>query len=101
MLKSSPSHAYGLLDADDRRIDPSDLTPAQKQMLRMLADIDRSYDEARQKLERWSGPDAIKQRFFEQLEARRQYERKPLLRRFIGLEQQMRRAAMLKARPLH
>jgi hypothetical protein len=57
--------------ADDARIDPIDLTPAQQQMLRTLADIDRSYGEVRQKLERWSGPDALKQRFFEQLEARR------------------------------
>ena len=69
--------------ADDA---PIDLTPAQQQMLRVLADIDRFYDEAREKLERWSGPDPIKQRFFEQLEARRQREREPLLRRLAGLQ---------------
>ena len=99
MPKTSPS--FALLEADDRRIAPSDLTPAQKQMLWTLADIDRSYDDARQRLERWSGPDAIKQRFLEQLEERRQHERKPLLRRFIALEQQRRRAAMLKACSVH
>jgi hypothetical protein len=99
MPRTSPFSAP--VAADDAHIDPIDLTPAQQQMLRTLADIDRSYDEARRKLERWSGPDALKQRFSEQLEARRQHERKPLLRRFIALEQQMRRAVMLKARPLH
>ena len=93
-----PSPLLAPVAADEARLD---LTPAQLQMLRMLADIDRFYDEARQKLERWSGPDALKQRFFEQLEARRQHERKPLLRRFIALEQQVRRAAVLKARRLH
>ena len=98
MPTTSPS--FALLVADDRGIAPNDLTPAQQQMLWMLADIDRAYDEARQKLERWSGPDAIKQRLFEQLEDHRQHERKPLLRRFIGLKQQ-RRAAMLKACSVH
>ena len=93
-----PSPLLAPVAADDARVD---LTPAQQQVLRVLADIDRSYDEARQKLERWSGPDALKQRFSEQLEARRQHERKPLLRRFIALEQQVRRAAVLKARRLH
>ena len=96
-----PSPLLAPVAADDARTDPIDLTPAQQQVLRVLADIDRFYDEARQKLERWSGPDALKQRFFEQLEARRQHERNPLLRRFIALEQQMRRAVMLKARRLH
>ena len=99
MPKTSTS--YALLEADEPRSYPSDLTPALQQALALLADLDIYYDEAREKLALWPGPEAIKQRFSEQLEARRQHERKPLLRRFIALEQQMRRAAMLKARPLH
>ena len=99
MSKTSNSLAW--MEADDHRTYPSDLTPALQQALAMLADIDIYYDDARQKLERWPGPDAIKQRFSEQLEARRQLEREPLLRRFISLEQQIRSRALFEDHSVH
>jgi hypothetical protein len=43
----------------------------------------------------------IKQRFSEQLEARRQREREPLLRRLAELQQQIRSTALFKVRPVH
>ena len=101
MPKSSTSHAYAPPDPNESPTYSADLTPGLQQALAILADIDIYYDEARQKLERWPGLDAIKQRCSEQLEERRLREREPHLRRLIGLEQQMRRAALLKARPFH
>src|SRR5215212_10879326 len=74
MLKSSPSYAYAPPDSYESPTCPADLTPALQQALAMLADIDTYYDEACQKLEHWPGPDTTKQRFFGQLEARRQRE---------------------------
>src|SRR5215213_2145106 len=100
MPKSSTAYAYALLEADETSTYPSDLTPALQETLAILADLETYYDGERQKLERWSGPEVVKQSLSEQLEARRQREREPLLRRFIALEQQ-RRAAMLKACSVH
>ncbi len=79
---------------------PGDLTPALQHVLALLADLDSYYDEAHRKLERWSGPGAIKQRFSEQLEERRRREREPLVRRLTELEQ-IRKAAMLKGVRFH
>jgi hypothetical protein len=54
----------------------------------------------RLKLERWSGPEAIKQRFFEQLEARRQCERKPVVQRLADLHARIRSMLDLESRPV-
>ena len=101
MPKSSTAYAYAPLEADETSTYPADLTPALQETLAILADLDTYYDGERQKLERWSGPEVIKHRFSEQLEARRHHEREPLLRRLAELQQQIRSTAMLKARPLH
>ena len=95
------STAYAPLEADETSTYPANITPALQETLAILADLETYYDGERQKLERWSGPVVIKQRFSEQLEVRRQREREPLLRRLAELQQQIRSTAMLKARPVH
>ena len=101
MPKSSTAYAYAPLEADETSTYPADLTPALQETLAILADLETYYDGERQKLERWSDPEVIKQRLSEQLEARRQREREPLLRRLAGLQQQIRSTALFKARPVH
>ena len=101
MPKHSTAHLYALLDADESPTYPADLTPALQATLAILADLDRQHEEMRLKLERWSGPEAIKQRFFEQLEARHQCERKPVVQRLAELQERIKSATMFKARPVH
>jgi hypothetical protein len=100
MPKSSTAYAYAPLEADETSTDP-DFTLALQETLAILADLDTYYDGERQKLGRWPGPEVIKQRLSEQLEARRQRERDPLLRRLAELQQQVRSTALFKARPVH
>ena len=101
MPKRSTTYAYAPLEADETSTYPADLTPALQETLAILADLETYYDGERQKLERWSGPEVVKQSLSEQLEARRQREREPLLRRLAGLQQQIRSTALFKARPVH
>ena len=101
MPKSSTAYAYAPLEADETSTYPADITPALQETLAILADLETYYDGERQKLERWSGPEVIKQRLSEQLEARRQREREPLLRRLAELQQQIRSMALFKAHPVH
>ena len=101
MPKRSTTYAYAPLEADETSTYPADLTPALQETLAILADLETYYDGERQKLERWSGPEVVKQRLSEQLEARRQREREPLLRRLAGLQHQIRSAARYKAHPVH
>jgi hypothetical protein len=101
MPKSSTAYAYAPLEADETSTYPADLTPALQDTLAILADLETYYDGERQKLERWSGPEVVKQSLSEQLEARRQREREPLLRRLAELQQQIRSTALFKARPVH
>ncbi len=75
MPKRSTTHVYALLDEDESPTDPADLPPALQETLAILADLDSQHEEIRLKLERWSGPEAIKQQFFAQLEARHHRER--------------------------
>ena len=93
--------ARALREAGEHRIGASNLTPAMQQTLAMLADIDSFHDKAHQRLERWPGPDVIKQRLSEQLHERRRRERGPLLRSLAELQPQIRSAMMFKARPVH
>ena len=89
MPKSSTAYAYARLEADETSTYPADLTPALQETLAILADLDTFYDGERQKLERWTGPEAVKQRFFEQLAARHQREREPLVHRLAELNQRV------------
>ena len=101
MPKRSTAYAYGPLEADETSTYPATITLALQEALAILADLETYYDGERQKLERWSGPEVIKQRLSEQLEARREREREPLLRRLAELQQQIRSTALFKARPVH
>ena len=67
MPKRSTACAYAPLDADETPTFPADLTPALQETLAILAALESYYDGERQKLERWSSPEVIKQRLSEQL----------------------------------
>ncbi len=98
MAKSPPSHADALLDPDKSPTYPADLTPALQETLAILADLDSQHEEMHLKLEHWSGPEAIKLRFFEQLEARHQREREPLLQRLAQLQERLGTLWRVKSR---
>ncbi len=101
MRKSSSAYADALLAPDESPICSVDLTSALKETLAILAAIDSRHHEMRYKLEHWSGPESIKQRFFEQLETRHLRERKPLVQCLADLHARIRNMLDLEARPLH
>src|SRR4051794_3749199 len=101
MPKSSTAYAYAPPEADETFTYPADLTPVLQETLAILADLDTYYDGEQQKLERWSGPEVIKQRLSEQLAARGEREREPLVLRLAELQQQIRSAARFKPHPVH
>jgi hypothetical protein len=101
MRKRWPVHADTLFDPDESPTCSVALTSALKDTLALLAAIDSQHQEMRHKLERWTGPESIKQRFFEQLEARHQHERKPLVQRLADLQARIRSMLDPEARPVH
>ncbi len=68
---------------------PEDLEPALQTTLAVLAGIDAQYEEAREQLARWTGPEALKERFASQLEESHREERRPVVQRLAELHQEM------------
>ncbi len=101
MGESSSVHADAPFDPDESPTCSVDLTSALKETLAILAALDSQHQEMRHKLEHWSGPESIKQRFSEQLEARHQCERKPLVQRLADLHARIRGMLDLEARRVH
>ena len=60
------------------RLYPQDLEPALQEELAALADIEERHDKLRCRLAGWRGPQSLRDRLLEQLEARRQEAREPL-----------------------
>ena len=67
-----------------------------KQVLAVLSEVEARYESDRECLKGWSGPDAIRVRFVEQLEAHHTQERQPLVQRLADLHQQITTAAMFQ-----
>ncbi len=59
-----------------------------------LAELERCFDADRESLSQWSGPEAIKMRLMEQLEARHARDRQPLIQKLADLQREMTTARM-------
>ena len=69
------------------QIDLSGLSPDIQSALAVLSDIEARYESDRESLESWSGPEAIRKRLLDLLEARHKREREPLVQRLAELHQ--------------
>ena len=79
------------------RPDCGALAAETQRVLAMLSEVEARYETDRECLKGWSGPDAIRVRFVEQLDAHHAQEREPLVRRLAELHQQMTTAAMFQS----
>jgi hypothetical protein len=77
--------------------DPRTLSTEIQRVLTALADVEACYENDRECLKGWSGPEAIRMRFIEQLDARHARAREPLVQRLANLHQQITTAAMLQS----
>ena len=81
---------------DDRSNDPTltptysdDLLPDMQDTLAALADLETRYRIDRERLDGWSGPEAIKDHLLKQLDERRMQEREPYAHRLAELHRRM------------
>jgi hypothetical protein len=73
------------------------LTTEMQRVLAALSEVEANYESDRECLKRWSGPDAIRVRFIEQLETRHAEAREPLVQRLADLHQQITTASMIQS----
>ena len=66
-----------------------DLLPAMQDTLAALADLETRYQSEREKLEAWSGPQAIKEHLVKQLDEHRMQEREGYAHRLAELHRRM------------
>jgi hypothetical protein len=76
--------------------DPGTLSTEIQRVLTALADVEACYENDRECLKGWSGPEAIRMRFIEQLDARHARAREPLVQRLADLHQQITMAAIIQ-----
>jgi hypothetical protein len=67
-----------------------------QRVLAALSEVEACYESDRECLKGWSGPDAIRVRFIEQLDARHAEEREPLVQRLADLHQRITTASMFQ-----
>jgi hypothetical protein len=68
-----------------------------QRVLAALSEVEANYESDRECLKGWSGPDAIRVRFIEQLETRHAEAREPLVQRLADLHQQITTASMIQS----
>ncbi len=68
-----------------------------QEVLAALSEVEARYESELECLKGWSGPDAIRVRFIEQLDARHAKAREPLVQLLADLHQQITTAAMLQS----
>jgi hypothetical protein len=66
-------------------------------VLAALSEVEARYESELECLKGWSGPEAIRVRFIEQLDARHAKVREPLVQLLADLHQQITTAAMLQS----
>jgi hypothetical protein len=88
-----PVHEPAALSQPDR----SALTAEIQRVLAALSEVEACYESDQDCLKGWSGPEAIRMRFIEQLDARHARAREPLVQRLANLHQQITTAAMLQS----
>jgi hypothetical protein len=72
------------------------LTAEIQRVLAALSEAEACYESDRECLKGWSGPEAIRVHFIEQLEARHAKAREPLVQRLADLHQQITMASMIQ-----
>ena len=78
---------------------PSDrgaLTAEMQRVLAVLADVEACYESDRECLKGWSGPEAIKVRLVEHLDAHHAQAREPLVQRLADLHRQITMASIIQ-----
>ena len=76
---------------------PDDLEPELQATLSVLARIETAYLQERGDLERWPGPDAIKQRLAHVLEERHRHDREPYVQRLAELHMRIMSLTMFRS----
>jgi hypothetical protein len=72
------------------------LTAEIQRVLAALSEVEARYESDRECLKGWSGPDAIRVRLVEHLDAHHAQEREPLVQRLADLHQQITTASMFQ-----
>jgi hypothetical protein len=83
--------------AASSRPDCGALTIEMQRVLAALSEVEACYESDRECLKGWSGPDAIRVRFIEQLETHHAQAREPLVQRLADLHQQITMASIIQS----
>jgi hypothetical protein len=67
-----------------------------QRVLAVLSEVEACYESDRECLKGWSGPEAIRVRLTEHLDAHHAQERQPLVQRLADLHQQITMASMIQ-----
>jgi hypothetical protein len=89
-------------EASPTAVYPDHLEPELQATLSALACIETQYEQERDDLECWSGPDAIKQRLTRELEERHRHDREPYVQRLAELHTRIMSLTMFRGlRTMH
>ena len=91
-MSRAPVHEPAAQSQADRGV----LPPEIQEVLAALSEVEARYESELECLKGWSGPEAIRMRFIEQLDARHAEAREPLVQLLADLHQQITTAAMLQ-----
>jgi hypothetical protein len=73
------------------------LTAEIQRVLAALSEVEACYERDRDCLKGWAGPEAIRARFVEQLDARHAEAREPLVQRLANLHQQITMVSIIQS----
>ncbi len=79
------------------RPDCGAMTTEMQWVLAALSEVEACYESDRECLKGWTGSEAIRVRFIEQLEARHAKAREPLVQRLADLHQQITTASLIQS----
>jgi hypothetical protein len=92
-MSRAPVHEPAALSQADRGV----LPPEIREVLAALSAVEARYESELECLKGWSGPDAIRVRFVEQLDAHHAEARGPLVQRLADLHQQITMASIIQS----
>jgi hypothetical protein len=92
-VSRAPVHEPATLPQPERGA----LTAEIQRVLAALSEVEACYESDRDCLKDWSGPEAIRARFIEQLEAHHTKAREPLVQRLADLHQQITMASIIQS----
>jgi putative heme iron utilization protein len=92
-MSRAPVHEPAAQSQADRGVLPPEIQEA----LAALSEVEARYESELEGLKGWSGPNAIRVRFIEHLDARHADAREPLVQLLADLHQQITTAAMLQS----